>query len=73
MARERSDQFAEAFMAAMQPVIAGIQLLALGVVDPQFEGVAVGLIKTRFGPRIEVLERLQPFKARQAAHHWQDA
>ena len=73
VARQRGDQLAEARMPAMQLVVASIQLLALGVVDAQFEGITVSLIKARFGAHVEVLKRLQPFKARQAAHHRQNA
>ncbi|MNH91131.1 hypothetical protein D3C81_719070 [compost metagenome] len=41
--RQRLDQFAEAFIAGVQGVITGIELLALGVVDAQVERIAVRL------------------------------
>ena len=69
MAGQRCDQLAKPRVLAVQSVIAGVHLLALGVIDAQVKRVAVSV----FHSRVQVLERLQPLKTRQAAHHRQDA
>ncbi|MNY19646.1 hypothetical protein D3C86_1530880 [compost metagenome] len=54
-------------------MITGIELLALGIVDAQVEGIAVHLFVAALSSVAEVLEGLQTLEARQAAHHGQDS
>ncbi|MNP20685.1 hypothetical protein D3C76_1132690 [compost metagenome] len=48
-------------------------MLALGVVNAQIKGIALGIIVTRLGAMTQGLERLEPFEPGQAADHGQDA
>ena len=54
-------------------MIAGVELLTLGVVDAQVERITVDLVIGTLGSMAEVFKRLQALETRQAAHHRQDA
>ncbi|MNL07863.1 hypothetical protein D3C87_1285580 [compost metagenome] len=66
------DQLAKTLIVTVQPVITGVELLALSVVDAQIERIAVDLLITLCSPQAEVLESLQTLETRKAAHHRQD-
>ncbi|MNZ59754.1 hypothetical protein D3C78_778010 [compost metagenome] len=66
------DQLAKTLIVTVQTVIAGVELLALSVVDAQIERIAVDLLVTLCSPQAEVLESLQTLETRKTAHHRQD-
>ncbi|MNL09221.1 hypothetical protein D3C87_1299730 [compost metagenome] len=73
MTRQRLDQFTKTLIPGMQAVIAGVELLALGIIDAQVERIAVDFLVAGLYTVAEVFKGLQPLEARQAANHWQDA
>ncbi|MNE99566.1 hypothetical protein D3C80_1982680 [compost metagenome] len=73
VARQRRDQFAKPLVVGEQAMETGVELLALRVVDPQVERVAVDLRLIEQRALVEVFEGLQALEPRQAADHRQDA
>ena len=68
MAAQRRDRIAETLTGGIKPVITGIQLLALRVIDTQIKRIAVALVVIQQAARIQRLEGLQLAVTGQAAH-----
>jgi len=58
MQAQRCESLAETLITVIQRVVAGIELLALGVVDAQVKGIAVGIVVVEQVAIIQGLEGL---------------
>ena len=72
MPAQRCQGVAKTLIAGVKPVIAGIQLLALGIINAQVKGVAVAVIVIEQTACTQGLKGLQLAVAGQAADHGQN-
>ncbi|MNE66215.1 hypothetical protein D3C80_1617510 [compost metagenome] len=71
---QAGNQFGKASAVFEQVAVAQVQLLALGIVDTQVKGVALGTGFTAAGHlAAQGLERAHLAEAWQAPHQWQDS